>query len=90
MRVRESKNLNCDRMPIEQESERETLNPRICILDDFERTDDKLILYFKNRSVAVIRSKNIEGGREMDLVERQLAKMAGHSYEEILNIVLDA
>jgi len=42
-------------------------------------------LYFKNGSQTIIRARNIEGGREMDLIEGKLDKFLGKSYEEILS-----
>ena len=85
MKIIESKNLEHDKMPIERVSDYEALDPGVCILEEFERADDKLTLYFKNRSSANIRARNIEGGKEIDSIEYQLSKFVGKSYEEILN-----
>jgi len=62
----------------------ETFNPEKCVLERFEGMDDKINLYFKNGSQAIIRGTNIEGGREIDLIESKLEKFIGSTYEEVL------
>ena len=86
MKIKESKDIKYDKMPIEQESEYETIDPKVCILERFDRADDKLILYFRNRSLATIRAQNIKGGREIDQIEEWLGELVGKSYDDILNV----
>jgi len=86
MKIKESKNLKYKRLHWTGIiGEYEQLEPRICFLESFTWTNDKLTLYFKNGSQTIIRARNIEGGREMDLIERKLDKFLGKSYEEILS-----
>ena len=86
MTVRNSKNINYDKMPwILSDEGHEKFQPEHCILEKFSRVNDKFILYFKNGSQAIIKAINIEGGREMDLFEDKLNDFLGISYEEILN-----
>ncbi|MBA4320861.1 MAG: hypothetical protein C0412_20925 [Flavobacterium sp.] len=87
MKIKESKNLKYDKFPWARVIEEyERFEPRICILERFTRTDDLLRLYFKNGSQAVITTINIEGGREIDLIENKLNEFLGRSYEEILDV----
>lgn len=86
MRIKESKNLTYDKKikltyTFEDDQVIETRN---CILESFNRIDDRLELNFKNRSRANIAAKNIEGGKEIDLIAEKLASLIGTSYEEIL------
>jgi len=60
-------------------------DPRICILERFNRANDRLDLYFKNGSFAIVKAINIEGGKEVDLIEEKLNGFIGKSYEDILN-----
>ena len=87
MKIQESKNLQYDKIPWVMLSEGgyERLDPRICVLESFIRINDRLDLYFRNGSQVIIKAKNIEGGREMDLIENKLNNFLGKSYEEILN-----
>lgn len=85
MRIRESKNLKFDLFPFVSDGEGGKIDPDTCVLDTFERTDDKLVLYFKNRSKASIKGLGVEGGREIDAIETKMAGLIGSSYSEILN-----
>ncbi|MDD3399498.1 MAG: hypothetical protein PHF07_00440 [Candidatus Pacebacteria bacterium] len=88
MNIRNSSNLKYDRTSnIFQETdeyEKGDMEPRVCILESFERKNGTLKLYFKNRTHAVIRAKNLEGSEEIDLVTQKLDNFIGRSYEEIL------
>lgn len=88
MNIRNSSNLKYDRTSnIFQETdeyEKGDMEPRVCILERFERKNGTLKLYFKNRTHAVIRAKNLEGSEEIDLVTQKLDNFIGRSYEEIL------
>ena len=86
MIIKHSKNLKYDKIPGALLNGFERFNPRLCFLDSFSRIDDKLTLFFKNKSQTTIRAIKNEGGREVDLIENQLIKFIGKSYEEILNI----
>ena len=87
MKLSESKNLKWDKMPWVGPSEgMERFHPDQCPLEKTERTDDKFVLYFKNGSRAIIRAQNIEGGREIDLIENKITGFLGRSYEEILKM----
>jgi len=86
VKIIESKNLKYDKMPqIGPFEGYEKLEPRICFLENLERENDMLNLYFKNGSRVIIKAKNIEGGREIDLIESKLNEFIGKSYEEILD-----
>ena len=86
MRIPESKNLKYDKLPWMGVGEGyEPLAPRVCLLESFNRANDRLDLYFKNGSRAVIKAKNIEGGKEIDLIENKLNDFLEKSYEEILD-----
>ena len=86
MRIKESKNLKYDKLPwIGPIEGYEKFEPDTCFLERFDSVDDKLILYFKNKSQAVIRAINPEGGREIDLIESKLNEFVDRTYEEILN-----
>ncbi|MFA5767262.1 MAG: hypothetical protein WC919_05040 [Candidatus Paceibacterota bacterium] len=88
MNIKNSNNLKYDRTSnIFQETdeyEKGDMEPRVCILESFERKNGTLKLYFKNRTHAVIRAKNLEGSEEIDLVTQKLDNFIGRSYEEIL------
>jgi len=87
MKIKESKNIKYEHLPrIGPSEEYEKIEPDECFLESFERTDDKLILYFKNRSQAVIKALNIAGGREIDLIEKKLNGSIEKRYDEILDI----
>ncbi len=87
MLLRESKNLHCDSLPWFGPNEGyEKFSPNKCCLKNFDRVDDKIIIYFKNGSQAIIRALNVAGGKEMDLVEKKLNDSSACSYEDILNI----
>lgn len=73
MRIKESKNLKYDKFPWTDSIEGYEKFPfEKCFLENFSRVNDKINLYFKNRSQTVIKAINIEGGREIDLVEKRL------------------
>jgi hypothetical protein len=86
VKIRESKNLKWDRLPWRGPIEGyEKFDPEKCFLEKFDSVDDKLVLYFKNGSQAIIKAINIEGGREIDLLEKKLNEFLEKSYQEILN-----
>ena len=86
MKIKESKNLKYEKLPKGEFFEGyDVFDPRICVLERFNRVDDRLDLRFKNGSLAIIRAVNIEGGKEMDLIEEKIGDFIGKSYEEILN-----
>ena len=86
MKIRESKNLRYDKVPWRGPSEGyEKFDPEKCILESFDRVDDKVILFFKNGSQAIIKAINIEGGREMDAIENRLNDFLEKNYDEILD-----
>jgi hypothetical protein len=86
VKIKESKNLKYDRLPWRGPIEGyEKFDPEKCFLEKFDPVDDKMILYFKNGSQAIIRAINIEGGRELDLIESRLNEFLEKSYQEILN-----
>jgi alpha-mannosidase len=85
VKIKESKNLKYDKLPWRGPDEGfDKYEPENCILENFKRVDDKLNLFFKNGSQAIIRASNIEGGREIDLIEEKLPGFLGNNYEEIL------
>ena len=86
MKIRENKNLKYDKQPWSGDSEGyEKYDPEKCCLESFDPVDDKMVLYFKNGSKAVIKAINVEGGRELDLIESKLPEFIERSYEEILS-----
>ena len=90
MVIRESKNLKYDKTTKistgGEDYDRLEIQPGVCVLESFERLDDTLILHFKNKTYAVIRAKNIEGGHEIDLIANKLPGLLRHHYEEILEM----
>lgn len=88
MRIKESKNLKYDKTTRistgGEDYDRLEFQPEACVLESFKRMDDTLLLHFKNKTHAVIKAQNVEGGREIDLVAKNLPKLLKHSYEEIL------
>lgn len=92
MKIRESKNLKCDKTSKVtiggEDYDKIEFRPEVCILESFERMDDTLVLHFKNKTFAYIRAQNIEGGREIDLIERKLPSLLKHHYKDILEIDL--
>ncbi len=88
MKVKESKNLKCDRNPriIGPADGEDYEKPESCILGSFRRVDDKIKLFFRNGSQAEVRAINIQGGREIDLIEEKMGDYIGHSYNDILDI----
>ncbi len=86
MKIRESKNLRYDKVPWRGPSDGyERFNPEKCLLESFDRVDDKIIMFFKNGSQAIIKAINIEGGREIDVIENKLNDFVEKNYEEILD-----
>lgn len=88
MEIKKSPNIKYDRhpaLPGPCEGD-EPCDPKICIIDSFERVDDKLNLHFRNGTQASLRAANPEGGREIDLIEIKLGDCQGKSYEEFLNL----
>ncbi len=94
MRIRKSKNLKYDRaskvLTGEGDYDRLEFQPGVCVLENFERVDDTLMLHFKNKTYAVIKAQNTEGSHEIDLIEEKLPSLLKHSYEEILETDLTA
>jgi len=92
MKIRESKNLKYDTISkIESDEDnydRLEFQPQVCILEGFERLDDTLKLRFKNKTHATIKAQNVEGGQEIDFIEKKLPSLLKHSYEEILELDL--
>lgn len=90
MRIKDSKNLKHDKtaraISYPEDYDKFELEPRVCILNRFERMDGTLVFYFKNSSEASIRVKNLEGSREMDFIQTKLTGLLGRSYEEILEM----
>ena len=87
MKIKESKNLIYDRFPLLKRYEGyDAAEPGKCFLESFNPVDDRIELYFKNGREAVIRAKNAEGGRELDLIENRLKDFIDRSYEEILDM----
>jgi hypothetical protein len=88
MNIKNSNNLKYDKtsniFQATDEYEKGDLDPRVCILEDFERKNGTLKLHFKNRTQAVIKAKNLEGSEEIDLISSKLDNFIGRSYEEIL------
>ena len=85
MKITESRNLKYDKFPWRGPVEGyEKFNPGKCLLEKFDPVDDKLVLYFKNNSQAIIRAINAEGGRELDLIEAKLNVFLEKAYQEIL------
>ena len=85
MRIPESRNIHNDKTPwMMTDDGYEAFDPAKCVLERFESADDKINLYFKNGSQAMIKGINVEGGREIDLIESKLASLIGSTYEEIL------
>jgi len=85
MRIPESRNIQNDKTPwMDTDEGHENFDPGKCVLERFESMDDKINLYFKNGSQATIKGVNVEGGREIDLIEGKLEKFIGSTYEEIL------
>lgn len=86
MKIKESKNLKYDKLPwLGPYEGYDKFNPENCFLESFNRVDDKLVLCFKNKSQAIIKAINIEGGREIDLIEDKLNNFLEKCYQEILD-----
>ncbi|MFH1714081.1 MAG: hypothetical protein ABH831_00585 [Candidatus Nealsonbacteria bacterium] len=90
MKIRESKNLKYNKFPkrIGPGEGVDQVNPEFCILEKFNRVDDKIRLYFKNGIQAEIKAINIAGGQEIDILEDKIAEYIERSYEDILDINL--
>jgi hypothetical protein len=85
VKIEKNKNLKYDKLPWRWSDEgHEKFDPTNCYLESFNRVNDKINLFFKNGSRAVLRAVDVEGGREMDLIEKKLDEFLGKSYEEIL------
>jgi hypothetical protein len=85
VRIRESKNLKFDLFPYILGADGGKLDPELCIMDSFERADDKITLYFKNGGRANIKGLDVEGGREIDMIEMRIIDLMGKNYREILD-----
>ncbi|PIS17169.1 MAG: hypothetical protein COT59_02115 [Candidatus Nealsonbacteria bacterium CG09_land_8_20_14_0_10_42_14] len=86
MTIKESKNLKQDKVPRTSEyyGDEGIIDPDFCLLESFNRVDDRLDLFFKNKSQARISAKNVEGGKELDVIEQRLENFIGKSYREII------
>lgn len=85
MNVKTSKNLTYQKFPELPDGSGTYSSPGKSILDSFDFSDVKLVLYFKNRYIAKIRAKNLDGQRELSLIAKKLKDFIGKSYEDILN-----
>jgi hypothetical protein len=86
MKIKESKNLKYDKLPwLGLDEGYDRLEPDICYLESFNRLNDIINLYFRNGSQAAIKARNVEGGKEMDLIKNKLNEFLGKPYQEILN-----
>jgi len=85
VKIKESKNLIYTKIPPEYFEVVERAEPAKCILVSFTSEDDKLELNFKNGTHAFLKTKNPQGGLEIDKIEAKLGNFIGKSYEEILN-----
>ncbi|MBU4298557.1 hypothetical protein KJ636_00740 [Patescibacteria group bacterium] len=85
MKIIESKNLIYQKSPFIQDGLNIPDSPKKCLLEKIDLLDEKLALCFKNRTVAVITAKNLEGERELRLIASKLKDFIGRSYEEILS-----
>jgi len=85
VKIRESKNLVYQRLP----SFRGEVTTRIelskCLLESFNLINNSLELHFKNGREAVIRAKNLQGEKELDLIAEKLPHFLDKSYEDILD-----
>ena len=88
MKIRESRNLKYDKIPLMSPPYEgyEKFEPAKCLLENFSRVDDKITLFFKNGSHAIIRSASLEGEAELDFLETKLKEFLKMHYDEILNI----
>jgi hypothetical protein len=85
MVIKESNNLIYQKNPILPDGSGFYSPPPKSILEKFEHLDGKLVLHFKNRFIAFIRAKNLEGERELYKVTTKLLDFIGKSYQEILD-----
>lgn len=85
MVIKESKNLIYQKNSLMPDGTGSFCPPPKSILENFEHLDGKLVLHFKNRFIAFLRAKNLEGERELYKVATKLSDFIGKSYEEILN-----
>lgn len=88
MKLKESKNLRCDKRPIEimPAEGLDYVEPESCVLGSFTRVDEKLKLSFRNGTQAEIKAVNLDGGREIDLLEERMKGCLGRSYKDILDM----
>jgi len=86
VKIKESKNLIYDRFPLLRGNEGyNQIDLGKCLLESFNRVDDRLELHFKNGREAIIRVKNVQGETELNLIEDKLKDFTDKSYEEILD-----
>ncbi|MFC1789838.1 hypothetical protein ACFLYY_02600 [Patescibacteria group bacterium] len=85
MKIRESKNLKYDEIPIGHFEDPGEIKQSQCTLDHFHVVGNKIDLEFKNRRVATIRAQNYDGYLEIGVIENKLNDFIDKSYEEILN-----
>lgn len=88
MKIRESRNLKYDKIPwISPPDEGYgKFEPAKCLLEKFVRVDDKITLYFKNGTHAVIKSTANGGEVEINFIETKLRELLKRHYDEILNM----
>lgn len=87
MNVKLSKNLTYQKFPTLPDGSDVYSSPAKSIIEKFDFSDIKLTLYFKNRYMAVIRAKNLDGQRELGLLAKKLKDLVDKcSYEDILNM----
>ena len=86
MKIRESKNLICQRLPSIRGEVGDRIEPSKCLLESFDSIEDKIELHFKNGREAAILAKNLQGERELDLIVEKLKNFLDKSYEDILDI----
>ncbi len=87
MNAKTSKNLTYQKFPELLDGSGTYTAPVKAIIENFEFSDTKLTLYFKNRYIAVIRAKNLDGQRELGRLAKKLKEPTGkYSYEDILGL----
>lgn len=88
MKIKESQNLKYDKISSISTGgdayDRLDFQPEVCVLEEFNRVDEVLILHFKNKTHASIQAKTPDGVAEIDFIETLLPDMVGKSYAEIL------
>ncbi|PJA83898.1 MAG: hypothetical protein CO146_00315 [Candidatus Nealsonbacteria bacterium CG_4_9_14_3_um_filter_37_29] len=86
MKIRESKNLVYQHLPLARGEVTNRIELSKCLLESFNLIDDSIELHFKNGREAAIRAKNLQGERELDLIVEKLEHFLDKSYEDILDM----